>query len=125
MPRIIDADGHIVEPRAVWENYTEREFRDRVIQVRRNRDGMDELFIMGENRSRPALPITASMVPGGLMDLERARRLTWDDILPGSYDPHARIKVMDEERIDVAVLYPSLWLLYGDIDDPKVAAAAC
>ena len=37
------------------------------------------------------------MTPGGLSDLERARKLTWDDILPGGYDPYARIKVMDEE----------------------------
>ena len=65
------------------------------------------------------------MTPGGLSDLERARKLTWDDILPGGYDPYARIKVMDEEGIDVAVLYPSLWLLYGDLTDPQLAAAAC
>ena len=32
---------------------------------------------------------------------------------------------MDAERIDVAFLYPSLWLIYGDFDDPMVAAAAC
>ena len=74
-----------------------------MIQVRRNRDGGDEFWIDGENRSRPSLPVAASMMPGGLADLERARKLTWDDVLPGSYDPHARIKVMDEEGIDVAV----------------------
>ena len=28
MARIIDADGHIVEPRILWEQYVEREFRD-------------------------------------------------------------------------------------------------
>ncbi|MGB0061598.1 MAG: hypothetical protein WBP68_15565, partial [Candidatus Binatus sp.] len=97
MTRIIDADGHIVEPRALWDDYAEPQFRDRMIQVRRNRDGGDELWIDGENRSRPSLPVAASMTPGGLSDLERARRLTWDDILPGGYDPFARIKVMDEE----------------------------
>ncbi len=125
MSQIIDSDGHIVEPRSLWEEYTEPAFREQMIQIRRNRDGMDELFIAGENRSRPSLPITASMVPGGLEDLERARKLTWDDVLPGSYDPHQRLKVMDEEGIDVAVMYPSLLLLYGDIDDPRLAAAAC
>ena len=125
MTRIIDADGHIVEPRSLWEDYAEPQFRDRMIQVRRNRDGGDELWINDENRSRPSLPVAASMTPGGLSDLDRARKLTWDDILPGGYDPHARIKVMDEEGIDVAVLYPSLWLLYGDLTDPQLAAAAC
>ncbi|MGH7948782.1 MAG: amidohydrolase family protein [Candidatus Binataceae bacterium] len=125
MRRIIDADGHIVEPRAVWQEYAEPRYREQMIQIRRNRDGADELWIGGENRSRASLPVAASMVPGGLMDLERARGLTWDDVLPGSFDPEERIKVMDAEGIDAAVLYPSLWLLYGDLRDAELAAAAC
>jgi uncharacterized protein len=35
MARIIDADGHVVEPRTLWQDYVEPEFRDRVIQIRR------------------------------------------------------------------------------------------
>ena len=65
MDKVVDADGHIVEPRAVWTEYTEPEFRDRVLQVRRNDQGRDELWINGENRSRAALPLAASMIPGG------------------------------------------------------------
>jgi predicted TIM-barrel fold metal-dependent hydrolase len=125
MARIIDADGHIVEPRALWNEYVEPKWRERVIQVRRNPSGMDELWIDNENWSRPSLPVAASMVPGGLSDLERARRLTWDDVPRAGFDPHERLKVMDAEGIDVAVLYPSLWLLYGDLNDPQLAAAAC
>ncbi len=125
MAKVIDADGHVVEPRAVWEEYTEPAYRDRVIQIRRNRQGVDELWINGENRSSPHLPIAAACIPGGFSNAERAQRLTWDDLLPGSYDPHARIRDMDLEGIDIAVLYPSLWLLYGDMPDPQVAAAAC
>ena len=49
----------------------------------------------------------------------------WDDILPGSYDGTARVKVLDEEGIERSVLYPSLYLLHGDIEDVAVAAAAC
>ena len=61
------------------------------------------------------------MIPGGLSNLERARKLTWDDVPSGGFDAKARLAVMKEEGIDVAVLYPSLLLLYGDIDDPKLA----
>ena len=125
MDQVIDADGHVVEPNAVWTEYTEPAFRDSTIQVRRSREGRDELWINGENRSRAALPIAASMIPGGLRDLERARTLTWDDVPNGGSNPHERLKVMDAEGIDIAVLYPSLWLLYGDLTDPKLAAAAC
>src|SRR5215475_5944523 len=125
MSRVIDSDGHIVEPRAVWEEYTEPAYRDQMIRIRRNQAGVDELFIMGENRSRPSLPIAASMIPGGLSNLERARGLSWDDVPAGGHDPHERIKVMNREGIDVAVLYPSLWLLYGDLSEPTLQTAAC
>lgn len=30
---IIDADGHIVEPPALWQEYVELAFRDRIPQV--------------------------------------------------------------------------------------------
>ena len=73
MDKVIDADGHVVEPKAVWTEYIEPEFRDRVIKIRRNREGLDELWIGGENRSRPSLPVAASMIPGGFGDLESAR----------------------------------------------------
>jgi hypothetical protein len=53
MSQIIDSDGHIVEPRSVWEEYTEPAFREKMIQIRRNRDGVDELWIDGENAAAP------------------------------------------------------------------------
>src|SRR5256885_269537 len=43
----------------------------------------------------------------------------------GGRDPVERIKVLDEEGIDAAVLYPSLGLMFGLYDDPEVAAALC
>jgi predicted TIM-barrel fold metal-dependent hydrolase len=125
MSQVIDSDGHVVEPPAVWNEYTDREHRDGVIQVRRNRDGRDELWINGENRSRAALPVAASMIPGGLSNLEKARTLTWDDVPEAGWNPASRLKVMDAEGIDLAVLYPSLWLLYGDLVEPRLAAASC
>jgi predicted TIM-barrel fold metal-dependent hydrolase len=123
--KVIDADGHIVEPPALWDEYVEPAFRDRVIQIRRSREGRDELWINGENRSRAALPVAASCIPNGLVDLKRAQQLTWDDIPRGGYDPRERIKVMDSEGVAAAVLYPSMYLLYGDLTDAKLAAAAC
>ena len=51
--------------------------------------------------------------------------LTWDDILPGGYDPAARITVLDEEGIDQALFFPSIHLLWGDIRDPEIAAETC
>lgn len=125
MALVIDADAHVAEPRSVWEEYVEPAFRHRAMQVRRNAAGLDDLWIDGEKRSEHGLNVAATCIPGGLADAEVASRLTWDDLMPGSYDPRARLRDMDAEGIDVAVLYPTLWLLYGDIRDPTVAAGVC
>ncbi len=92
MAEIIDADGHVTEPPAVWEEYTEPAFRDRVPQVRRNERGSDELWIEGEPRpySNPA----PASIPGALAD--KTRRYNWEDTLPGGYDPARRLDVLDE-----------------------------
>lgn len=117
--RIVDADGHICEPRSVWEEYAEPAFRDRVIQLRRAPDGSDEFFVDGVHR--PGGSPASLSIPGGF----DRRELSWDDILPGSFDPAARLRVLDEEGIDQAVFFPTIYLVWGDIRDPATAAATC
>ena len=47
-------------------------------------------------------------------------------MVPGGYIGTERAKVMDEERIDITLVYPSLGLLWEyDCPDVKVAAANC
>ena len=54
-------------------------------------------------------------------------RISWDEaMVPGGYIASERAKVMDQERIDMTLVYPSLGLVWEyDCDDPKVAAANC
>ena len=54
-------------------------------------------------------------------------RISWEDaMVPGGYISGERVKVMDAERIDVTMVYPSLGLMWEyDCDDLKVAAANC
>jgi predicted TIM-barrel fold metal-dependent hydrolase len=121
---VIDADGHICEPRFVWTDYAEKKYRDDVLQLRKLTRPYEELFYEGHAGSQtkgPGNPARAC-VPGGL---DPARNVTWDDILPGSWDPAARLKVMEEEGIDQALFFPSIYLLWGDIQNAKVAAATC
>ena len=119
--RVIDADGHICEPHALWDDYIEQRYRDRAIRVVRGKDGRDWMWINGEERRN--LPPASACIPGGMAD--PAHPPTWADIPPGSYDGTARVKVLDEEGIAHSVLYPSLYLINGDMEDPAVAAAAC
>jgi len=117
---IIDADGHVTEPSALWEEFAEPAFRDRVIQVRRNAEGEDQLWWEGRAQGGSPAP---SCIPGGMND--RSRRYAWDDVLPGGHDPARRLDVLDEEGIDQALLFPSVYLIYGNIRDADVADAAC
>ena len=119
--RIIDADGHICEPHALWREYVPQRYRAETIRVERDRDGRDWMWINGVQRKN--LPPAAACIPRGMDDPKRVP--TWDEILPGSYDGAARVKVLDEEGIERSLLYPSLYLIHGDIEDPAVAAAAC
>ena len=125
MTTIIDADGHLLEPPSVWQEYTEPAYRAQVIQIAKDAEGIDCLKINGELRRDRNMAIAAACTPGGMSDAQRARTMSWDEIVPGGYDPHERVKDMDLEGIEVAFFYPTLWLIYGDITDPQVAAAAC
>lgn len=114
---VIDADSHLVEPPAVWQDYVEPAFRELVIQVRRGAEG-DELWVEGRRHSRNPAP---SCIPGALSD--PGTPVSWDDLLPGGYNPMARLAVLDEEGVAQGIFFPSIYLLAGDIQDPAVAAA--
>ena len=45
------------------------------------------------------------------------------DALPGGSDPMARLRDMDAEGIDQAVLYPTIGLYFSVVDDPAAAVA--
>jgi len=125
MPTIIDADGHIVEPRFFWSEYVEPAFRDRVPQIVKDDEGTDRVKYNGEFFAKSVIAPAAMCIPGGLSEPQRARTLSWDDLRPGSFDPHERIQDMNTEGIDVSILYPSIGLFFTGMKDPQLAAAAC
>ncbi|MCC6438146.1 MAG: amidohydrolase family protein [Acidimicrobiales bacterium] len=112
-----DADAHICEPPSVWQEYADPAFRDVVVQVRKHPGGRETLFCGGVDTGTNAAP---ACIPGAYGNPDAS----WDDILPGSHDPHERLKVMDGEGLDHAVFFPSLWLLSGDVQDGAAAAAS-
>lgn len=116
----IDADGHVTEPRTVWQDYVEDDYRDDILQLRPSARGIEELW--SDGRSLGGNPAPAS-IPGAYATPET--EITWNDILPGGYDPRARIDVLDEEGIDKALMFPTIYLLNGDVETADSAAATC
>ncbi|MDG2113445.1 MAG: amidohydrolase family protein, partial [Actinomycetota bacterium] len=92
------------------------EFRDTIVRVQLKPSGGDEIVIEGVGTGGSAAP---ACIPGKYADPD----VSWDDIVPGSYDPAERLKVMDEEGLSVALMFPSVYLIAGDVQSPDVAAA--
>jgi predicted TIM-barrel fold metal-dependent hydrolase len=110
--RIVDADGHVVEPPDLWDRHAPARFRAAAPRVVVDDEG--HLRYRLEGRLTPRLPF---MDAAG----ERPR------FVPpaGGSDPRARLADLDAEGIAAAVLYPSTGLLLGGVEDPPTAVALC
>ncbi|MGH7789230.1 MAG: amidohydrolase family protein [Candidatus Binatia bacterium] len=122
----VDADGHVLEPRDTWERYIEPSLRERAIRIAKDDEGVEVLLVDG----RPHLSLRGRLgALGGIGmdsdDLMRVGQRSYEDGCPlGGYDPAARLRVMDDERIDMALLYPTIGIAWeGMMRDAKLATA--
>lgn len=123
--RIVDGDGHLLEPADVFDGRVDPRYlaqAPRILRDQRGRQGMSFLgmppFVDG-----PFGPGDA-VRPGGL---RQPRHLSWEEGQPGGFDPHARIRDMDLEGIDAAILFPTLGLFLPLVPqaEASVAIARC
>ena len=125
----IDADGHIMEPPDLWENYLEPKYRSRALRLKKDDKGIEYLEIDGK-MSTAIYGSIAQFAGQGRPEFNAQAnqgKLSYtESILPSAVDPHERIKVMDADGIDIAFLYPSLGISWEqECDDPKLTAAYC
>src|SRR3954464_4770133 len=124
----VDADGHILEPPDLWETYLEPKYRDRALRFVQDENGLEELEIGGERRQRrrrglpsPAGARGAPALGQIMFDPERTYR---GEAPFGSMDPDERLKVLDAEHIDAAILYTTVGLLWeAELEDPELSQA--
>ena len=124
----VDADGHILEPADTWLKYIDPQYRDRAIRIDHDDKGWEVL--MFDNKPAEVVRGTLGALGGVGMDAEAlltpGKRTYAEGCPPGSYDPKARLKVMNEEGIDLALLYPTIGIFWeGWVQDPKLATAYC
>ena len=132
--RNIDADGHYVEPPFAIPEYIEPKYRDAAPRIVQEDDGKeywrgrgwwDDNTQMGPQTGSGGQRQNATAVPGlaGIArwnqgaDIGNVQNLNYTQMNPSANDPAARLKVMDEEEIDVCVLFPTLNLQW--IDDAE------
>ncbi len=113
---VVDADGHVVEPRAAWDAVPEA-YRPRIDA---DAHGFEHVVVGDTEILAVALGTLAT--PGARFSQPRDIR-PLEDAWPGGSDPRARLADMDSEGIDRAVLYPSVGLYFWALDDPVAALA--
>jgi len=123
---VVDADGHVLEPGDLWLRYLEPQYRDRAIKVAPDHEGYEVLLI--DNKPHPLFRGNLGVLGGIEMDpvaLGTPGKMTYLDGSPrGGYDPETRLQVMDEEGIDVALLYPTIGICWeGMVEDGQLATA--
>src|SRR5882724_1437034 len=126
----VDADGHLLEDAGLWERYIEARYRDRALKIKRDADGLEYLEIGGvpSKRTRRGYPATLGRM--GQKDLEAFKPhpdKTYAANMPyGACDAGERLKLLDAEGLDAAVLYPTLGILWeSELDDVELSQAYC
>jgi len=105
--KVIDSDGHVFEPQDIWLRYLEAPLREILIKT----PGL-------ENGNSTGNDGPASLFPLGFIT-ETGRQ----GLLQMAADGTTRLKVMDDEGIDMAALFPTHALRLGGVRHPQLAPA--
>ncbi len=125
---VVDADGHVLEPGDMYQNYIDPQYRDRAIRIEVDDRGHENLII--DNKPYQSESMRGNLGAIGGIGMDRTKLLSRGQVTyaegspAGGYDPKARLAVMDDEKIDMAILYPTLGIFWeGAVSDPKLATA--
>jgi len=129
-PGAVDADGHVLEAPDLWESYLEMRFRDRALRLRRDADGLEYLEIGGapSKMTRKGYPATLGRMGQTELDVFKPHPdKTYAANMPfGACDMAERLKLLDAEGVEAAVLYPTLGILWeAELDDVELSQAYC
>src|SRR4051794_3479438 len=108
---IISADSHVIEPHDLWLKYADPAYRDRVPRLVR---GEEHDLLVGEEYEGH-IGLLSGVLRKGADVIVDGR---WeDDVFPGGYDPHQRMKDLARDGISAEVLFPTVGLAFYPIAD--------
>jgi uncharacterized protein len=143
MFRLISADSHINEHPDLWHTHLPEKLRSRGPRTVDTSNGGQGFTLEGQDpdplKSGLALGPTA-LVHRSTKRYDRAqfrrrfddynfgfgaRGVRYDEILPGSFDPKARVEEQNEDGVDGEVLYgnPLIWAAIKELEDSKLKLA--
>ena len=97
---MIDGDGHVAEPEAMWTRFRPAKYRDAAPKIITDNRGVPRVLIDGWFWTTPPGPRVGH--PGGYVGGPCT------DTYTGGSDPTARLADMDAEGVDVAVLFATV-----------------
>ena len=122
---VISSDDHVFEPADLWTSRVDTKFRDRAPHViHRDADDTDWWICDGL--------VGVSGGSGGSllgMRFEAPQEMSFGDKIEnvrlGAYLPEERLKDMDADGIDIALVYPTQGLLLYSVPDSTLLTALC
>ncbi len=102
--RIINADGHTIEPPDMWQRFVPKKYHDRIPRVVKDPMGGDAWEFQ---RGAPPMPIGLVTTPGKTYEQFHWYGAKYDTINAGCFLGEGRLKDQDVDGIDADVLFPS------------------
>ena len=120
---MIDAELHVMEPVDLWDRYIDDEFKSRAPRRMDEKRWDIRTVVEGE--------VMASMNPNSFPGMGAAEEQVMGERfakeIAANFDPASQLGAMDNEGLDLAVLYPTagMYITAKDGMDPRFAEAAC
>src|SRR6266446_763404 len=124
--KVLDSDMHIIEPPDLWQRYIDPEFKDQA--PRGLTETVGDLRLIGPDGKpwgRDAVAVRDQQRGRGQSFAQN--QIRFKPYEERGWTGEVQLGAMDEEGIDVAVIYPSRGLFALTIPDmdPRLAAAVC
>jgi predicted TIM-barrel fold metal-dependent hydrolase len=119
----ISADEHVQEHPEVWtRRLSKSKWGGRIPHIQKTSDGVERWVVDGRE-----LPRRGVAEAGAALSDRTKVAARWEDVPAVVYDPRERLKAMDADGVDYAVLYPSVagaaGETFGRIEDPELELA--
>src|SRR5882757_7542926 len=106
--KVIDADGHVMEPNELYDQYLDSKYKSQLEELKNVAATRRSKYFFGYfHQLNTGRPLGVAMIDKPLMRTGRKPVGELPD-MRGGHDPSIRIKDMDREGIDVAVLFATV-----------------
>jgi predicted TIM-barrel fold metal-dependent hydrolase len=142
LPMVISVDDHVLEPPDLWTTRLPAKYKDRCPRVRREKGALiPEKGGWAHDPEIPGAswvdvwyyddmvwPLMRGYAQSGFEDEDALKLITYDQVLPGTWQRDARLVDMDNNHTEATVCYPSITRFCGQIflerDDKELALLA-